>query len=133
MKPHKPNHLLKEVLGGDELTDFRQVSLELGLSAIRRQRRQRQGTRAGALMLLSLLVTFAVLSRRTPLDSSPQLASTNPTTSAAIAMMTDSREARAITDEELFALFPNRPRALVGEPGKQQLVFLNGAAKSRHR
>ncbi len=30
-----------------------------------------------------------------------------------------------ITDEELFSLFPNRPLALVGKPGHQQLIFLD--------
>lgn len=32
---------------------------------------------------------------------------------------------RFINDEELFALFPDRPMALIGEPGQQQLVFLD--------
>jgi len=30
-----------------------------------------------------------------------------------------------INDDELLALFPNRPVALIGEPGKQRLVFLD--------
>jgi hypothetical protein len=31
-----------------------------------------------------------------------------------------------INAEQLFALFPNRPMALVGKPGHQQVIFLDG-------
>ena len=37
---------------------------------------------------------------------------------------------KIITDEELFALFPNRALALIGAPGRQQLVFLDHGAAS---
>jgi len=30
-----------------------------------------------------------------------------------------------ITKEQLFALFPNRPMALLGKPGHQQVIFLD--------
>jgi hypothetical protein len=30
-----------------------------------------------------------------------------------------------ITADQLFALFPNRPMALIGKPGHQQLIFLD--------
>jgi hypothetical protein len=32
---------------------------------------------------------------------------------------------KLITDDELLALFPDRPVALIGKPGQQQLVFLD--------
>lgn len=132
MKPHEPNHLLKEILAGDELADFRQASLEHGLTALRRQQRYRRGRHIGMLISLPLLVTLAVLSRRVSLDSNRQTASPRPATSPARTPPTDGRDAKTITDEELFALFPNRPMALVGKPGKQQLVFLDAAPRSRH-
>ena len=132
MKPDQPSCLLKEVLAGEELADFRRTSLERGLSAIRRQQRRQRILRFGALLMLPLLFTFAIRSRRAPEDSNQPLASpaimgaTIPTRPA------DALDAKFITDEELFALFPNRPLALVGRPGHQQLVFLD-QAKSRRR
>lgn len=133
MKSDKPNCLLKEILAGDELADFRQASLEQGLSAIRRQqRRRRHILRLSALLLLPLLFTFAILSRRAPEVSSHHLSSSNTIGATIPALPADGRDAKFITDEELFALFPNRPLALVGKPGRQQLVFLDQATKSRH-
>jgi hypothetical protein len=35
-----------------------------------------------------------------------------------------------ITDEQLLALFPGRPLALIGKPGQQQLLFLGQPAPS---
>lgn len=131
MKPHEPDPLLKEILAGDELTDFRLASLEHGLNVMRRQQRRRRGVRVGALLMLPLLFTFAILSRRTPEASNRQIASTNPTTAALPTPPADGRDTKFITDEELFALFPNRPLALVGKPGQQQLVFLDQPAKGR--
>jgi hypothetical protein len=133
MKSDKPNDLLKEILAGDELADFRHASLEQGLSVIRRQQRQRRGLRFSVLLMLPLLLTFAILSRRSPEVSNRQIASTIPTTAANPAQPTDGRDVKFITDEELFALFPNRPLALVGKPGQQQLVFLDRAKSSRNQ
>jgi hypothetical protein len=38
-----------------------------------------------------------------------------------------------ITTEQLFALFPNRPMALVGKPGHQQLIFLDDHPANKNR
>ncbi len=132
MKTPDPNPLLKEILGGEELSEFRQAALEHGLAAMRRQQRHRRGRRLGALLLLPLLVVFAMFLRRGPVDAPRQLAATNSPRSAAATVTTDSRDPRLISDEELFALFPNRPLALVGQPGRQQLVFLDAPPRRRH-
>lgn len=133
MKSDRPNSLLKEILAGDELADFRQASLEQGLSAIRRQeRRRRHIVRLSALLMLPLLFAFAILSRRAPEVSSQHLAFHNTMRATIPTRPADGRDTKFITDEELFALFPNRPLALVGKPGHQQLVFLD-QAKSRRR
>jgi hypothetical protein len=42
----------------------------------------------------------------------------------------DAAKVKIITDEELFALFPNRALALIGSPGHQQLVFLDHGVAS---
>jgi 4-amino-4-deoxy-L-arabinose transferase-like glycosyltransferase len=131
MIPHDPDPLLKELLAGDELASFRQTSLEQGLNALRRQQRRRRAGRGGALLLLPLLFAFAVLWHRSPATSNRQIASTNPMTAVIPTPPAVGRDPKFITDEELFALFPNRPLALVGKPGRQQLVFLDQPAKNR--
>jgi hypothetical protein len=83
------------------------------------------------LVTVPLLFAVAILSRRAPEASNRQIPSANPTTVAISTPQAESRDVKFITDEELFALFPNRPLALVGKPGQQQLVFLDQPAKSR--
>jgi hypothetical protein len=60
----------------------------------------------------------------TPLDGevAPLVASATPPT--------ETNKVKIITDEELFALFPNRAVALIGAPGHQQLIFLNNGVAS---
>ena len=58
------------------------------------------------------------LSSRTPVTIAPPVGPQAGVYPAA------SQPVKIISDEELFALFPNRPLALVGKPGHQQLVFL---------
>jgi hypothetical protein len=36
-----------------------------------------------------------------------------------------------ITEKELFALFPNRPVALIGEPGRQRFLILDEPGPNR--
>lgn len=146
MKRSEQDQLLKEILAGDELSDFRQASFEQGLVAIRRQRRRRRVVRACALASLPFLLVLGILSRRAPWDKSAQdgaqsqknyptgqapesptrrIASANPPVTAIPAPGAGSGDVKFITEEELFALFPDRPLALIGKPGKQQLVFLD--------
>jgi len=131
MKPLEPSSLLKEILAGDELAVFRRASLEQGLTALRRRQRQRRGVRIGTVLFVPLLLVLVFRSRR-PLETSRlQIASLQPSTTALPTPPADGRATKLITDEELFALFPNRPMALVGKSGQQQLVFLDRASISR--
>ena len=131
MKPPGQHHLLKEILAGDELTNFRQASLEQGLNFMRQQERRRRVARVCALVTFPLLFAVAILSRRAPETSKRLIVSAIPPPTAIPRPETGSEDTKFITDEELFALFPNRPLALVGKPGQQQLVFLDQPAKSR--
>jgi len=40
------------------------------------------------------------------------------------------QDVKRISDEDLFSLFPDRSMALIGQPGHQQLVFLDLPAPS---
>ena len=126
MKRSEQDQLLKEILAGDELSDFRQASLEQGLVAIRRQRRRRRVMRACALASLPFLLVLGILIRRPPESPTGGRASNNPSAPAAPTARAGKSDIKFITDEELFALFPNRSLALIGKSGEQQqLVFLD--------
>jgi hypothetical protein len=134
MKRHERDQLLNEILGNDEVSGFRQASLEQGLAALRKARSRRRAWRTGALVALPALLAVAVLIHQRPTSS---VSSVTSVTSVPVARPTATpRQATSsvkfITDEELFALFPNRSLALIGPPGHQQLVFLDqgGGKKS---
>lgn len=127
MKRREQDELLKELLSGEEVSAFRRASLEGGLAAVRRQRRWR-AAKMGAMILCSLLLLAAVLIHRQSGLKTRQMASAKPTLPASAPKQTDSSGMKIISDEELFALFPGRAMALVGEPGEQRLVFLDGGA-----
>ena len=123
------DRLLNEILAEDELADFRRASLERGIAAMRSQNRRRRAVNVCALVLLPALMTLAILlnQARTP---SVLEATSHPQPHAAPAPSRPSPGVQFISDEELFALFPDRAMALVGKPGDQQLVFLDKPARS---
>ncbi len=126
MNRHEQNRLLKEILQGEELASFREVSLNRTLAAVQQRRRQRNAIRAGALAALPVLVIALVLLR----SSNPFRGSTLPGASGPVAggrtvNASQPESVEVISDQELFALFPGRQMALIGKPGHQQLVFLD--------
>ncbi len=117
--------LLGEIMTGEELDQFRRESLERGLDSIRRIRRRRRAVRACmlALPLLAALGIFAVREARLNAD---RLAASQPAPVAS-----DSQGVKIIDEQELFALFPNRPIALIGKPGHEQIYFLDAMAGNK--
>ncbi len=114
MKRTEQERLLNEVLSGEELREFRQASLEHALASLHRLRRQRRAWRACAWGSLPVLLIAALLVNR-PDAPVPLPAAARP----------EAPPVKFINDDELMALFPNRPVALIGAPGHQQLVFLD--------
>jgi len=92
---------------------------------MRQQQRRRRVVRICALVAVPLLFAVAILSRRAPEVSGRLTVSANPPPAVVPGPHARGGDIKFITDEELFALFPNRPLALVGKPGQQQLVFLD--------
>jgi hypothetical protein len=129
MKRHERDQLLKEILGGDEVSRLRQASLEQGLTAIRKTRGRRRALRTGALVMLPALLAAAVLVHQWPVSSgsSGSSGSSVPVARPTTAPPRPAASVKFITDDELFALFPDRSLALIGPPGHQQLVFLDQA------
>ena len=124
MTPHEQDQLLKELLTGEEISDFRRASLEQGVALIRLQRKRRQIAQCaamvcGGLLLLSLFISQLPKSSRSRPATSQAQQAVPPVPAAA------NPEIKWINDDELFALFADRPMALIGKPGEQQLVFLD--------
>ena len=124
MIPHEQDQLLKELLTGEEISDFRRASLEQGIALIRLQRKRRQIAQRAAMVCVGLVLSslfinqIAKSSRSRPATSQAQQ-SAPPVPVAA------NLEIKWINDDELFALFADRSMALIGKPGEQQLVFLD--------
>ena len=122
MNNSEKDQLLREIL---EPSDFRQASLECGLASIRQRRCRRRTVRACALASLLILMTLGILFKWASASSPRRHPASGPTMVTVPAPRVERAEIKFITDEELFALFPNRPLALIGKPGQQQLVFLD--------
>src|SRR4051794_9027118 len=103
MKSSEPNELLKEILGGDELSDLRRATLQQGLAAMKQRRRTRQILRAGAVAILPVALLLAVVLRPSVNKSVPTLSTSAPSTEIAAAPVR-APEIKIITDEELLAL-----------------------------
>jgi hypothetical protein len=120
MKTDK-NPLLNEVLGGDELTHFRDATLARGLDALRRRARRRRQFQVATVMAPLLFLAWQWhLRPAVPLASETALAPP----------ALETGNVKYITKKELFALFPNRPIALIGEPGHQQFLLLDELGKT---
>src|SRR5262249_31749752 len=124
MKDHEEDPLLKELLGGEELSGFRQDSLKRGLDAVRRARRRRRVVRIG-LAAVPVLLAAALLLRPSPQRQKEPVSVTAVSVPAAQPSRNQPAAIRYIGDDELFAMFPGRSIALVGAPGHQELVFLD--------
>ena len=125
MKRSTSDPLLDEVLAGEELAELRRTTLEQGLVALRRRRRRRYALQLCAVAALPLLAGLILLMNRGPASKTPIAAVAPASAPPASPASAGAASVRVITDEELFALFPNRPMALVGKAGQQELVFLD--------
>jgi hypothetical protein len=119
MTDQEKNQLLESILSDDELDRLRQTSLQRGLREMRARRRRALAARAGLMILPVLLVALMILY---PRFHSARQAIAPP--AMAFSAKPESK-VEYITTDQLFALFPNRPLALVGKPGHQQLIFLD--------
>ena len=111
MTPREKELLLHEILDGEDATGLRAATLAAGLRAMRFKRRKRVAAYFSVLVLPWVLLLHPTHVQKPVMTE----ASPTPTTP----------KVESISTEELFALFPNRPLALVSKPGGEQLVFLD--------
>ena len=125
MKRVEQDRLLGELLAGEASSDFRRASLEQGLAFIRRRRRARRAGRWCVLALLPLAFGASVLLSRPSRPDARPVSVAQSGAFGAPGQTAKGGSVQIINDEQLLALFAGRPLALVGQPGHQQLVFLD--------
>jgi hypothetical protein len=129
MKHPEHDRLLNEIVTGEELADFREASLQHALDAIRQQRRRQRFVRLCALAAVPIVVAFGIVFSRSPKPALRETAVSKAPPVAVSSAQTRTAPVKFISDDELLALFPDRPVALIGKPGQQQLVLLDQPAK----
>gem|GEM_PF-1322696 len=122
---------MSNLLAGDELSAFRRSSLEQGLGLLRRRRRHRRVVRWCLLASLPLAFAAGVFFAWPPLPEARPVSVAESPAAGVSAAAPKARPVKFITDEQLLALFPGRPIALVGQPGHQQLLFLDQPPANR--
>ena len=123
-----PDHdeLLQEVFSEAVSPAFREASLNRALASVRRRRTGRRVL--GATLVLAVVV--AVVAR---FGSGHRNSSSSPGPSAIASVRPPAVQTvpgtkiRLVDDDELLAMFPDRPVALVGPPEHRQFVFLDDA------
>jgi hypothetical protein len=119
------DRLLREIVAGEEIEDFRRGSLAAGLASIRAARRRRRAYRACALGLAVAAVAGIALERSMFSGREAQrIAAATP----APAVQAAPDGVKIIDEKQLFALFPNRSIALIGKPGQERFYFLDTVA-----
>lgn len=124
--PADLDRLLDDVLVPEAADSFREATLRTTLAAIQRRQRRRRLARKAALIALPVVLAGGLWWLQPTERTEPQQARvvTQPTATGP-AQVIPGTDIRLISDEELFALFPDRPLALIGPKGNQQLVFLD--------
>jgi hypothetical protein len=124
--PNELDHLLDDVLAPEAADGFRDATLRTTLAAIQRRKHRRSLARKAALIALPVALAGGLWWLQSTERTESQQASVAPQPAAtALAQFIPGTDIRLISDEELFALFPDRPLALIGPKGHQQLVFLD--------
>jgi hypothetical protein len=129
----RPEHdeLWNDLLAETAPADFRQASLERTLAAARGHQRRRRVYRAGVITALPCALLIAlVLWREGDAMRLRQASGDSPVKPGnPFAATVPGTRIRLITDAELFAMFPDRPVALIGSDEDRQFVLLDEVPK----
>ena len=125
------DELLNDVLSSESLERFRADSLETALTVVRKRRRRHRARQALLMVAVPLaLAAYGFVSNFHPNQGSPS-SPANANQSASIVENNAPSTASPtpgieyISDDELLELFDDRPVALIGPSGDQQLVLLD--------
>ena len=130
MKHPEHDRLLNDIVAGEELADFREASLQHALAAVRRQRQRQRTARLRALVALPVLAALGIVISRSSKRPMREITVSNASPVAVSSVQPRPAAVKLINDDELLALFPDRPVALIGKPGQQRLIFLDQLART---
>lgn len=123
MNDQEQDQLLGEILAHEGLAACRERSLLEAHRAMRHRKRHQRILRMAGLVSLPLVGAVLLLIQ----EKDTRIAKSIPAPThypPAQSQPADSG-VRFISDEELLNLFPDRPVALIGQPGRQKLAFLD--------
>lgn len=133
MKSQDQDRLLHGILDTEELNGLRAGTLELVLAGARARRHRRSLLRTTSLLAAILLVGITVIlmnpQRETTLTTSRSPSLPESIAEQSSTYVAENIRVKFLSDDELLALFPDRPVALIGSPGRQELVFLDQQPK----
>lgn len=113
MKPEKQN-LIRDLLDEDS---NREATLHAGAQILRRRRQWRAVRRGTGMLAVAVLAAVLVLKNETPKPAASRVAEAGPKAEPVT-------QVKALSDDELLALFPNTPVALASLPnGQKRLIF----------
>ena len=130
MKRSDREPLLKELLTDESLEALRLRSVDQGLAVVRRRKQHAAWAKGGLMVGATLGALWLVVSLnehpRLPDQVGHRPLATNAANSTPpVTTMKTPAPVRFISDDELLALFPGRPLALIGPPGRKTLLFLD--------
>jgi hypothetical protein len=125
MKTPERDELLDEILTGDNASHLRVSSLDRTLQCVRQQRRWHNTLRGASVVAIVGLVAIVIWSRQRPTGRQQMAGSIQSVARVESGRTIPGTSIRVVNDEELLAMFPNRPVALVGPPERRQFVLLD--------
>ena len=117
----------------DAISDdaFREQTLRVSLHALRRRKRASLASRVLLALIPPVALAAFFLSRSAPVPAAPEQVATDAPPAKAVAAAPES-QIKILTDDELLAIFTNRPVALIGEKGHRTFVFLDEARAAQN-
>ena len=125
MQTPERDELLEEILSGESTNNLRERSLERTLTAVRRQRQWHNTLRGACVVGLVGLIVTVVWNKHQPSEEPEIAAGSRNAGQMETAKTVPGTSIRVINDDELLAMFPGRPVALVGPPQNRQFVLLD--------
>jgi hypothetical protein len=120
MNPEEKERLLQDVFDESELAEFRRQTVAHSLSRLRARRLRKRLAGAGAILCVGAAMMFLVSHHQAATPPAPMLAAVSQSTARQ-----RPPAVQYVNDEQLLALFPHRPVALIGAAPHQRLIFLD--------
>lgn len=122
----EPGPLLRDVFGED--AGLRKATLRQGMAAMRRKRTRRRAVPVGTAIMAVVLIGGFFAGH---LWRERQLRAVETPTLPSSPGLVAGTDIRVLDDEQLLAIFADRPVALVGAPGSRNLLLLDeGSSES---